>query len=159
MKAFLLILTVIVCYSHGFEILDIARYDSYTFDESDTEMPIYNGPLMATGGADTKNFIPDMKPVNIGFIEKNKIILIDDPKNEIYSFDSISFYNVTKNGDSFDIIKINAKMNNENYDIIIEINEGPNYDRTLNIYKNGKPHTLILLIENARLTKIQQKSI
>ena len=180
MKKFLLILSVIisigivlvisivnkqeikiVSYTHSFNILDM--YDSYTFDESSPIMSsVYTGPLVSTGGAmsDINRLIKNMEPTVIGSIEKNKITLIDTI-NEVYSFDSISYYNVIKGIDTFYVIKIIAKMNNENYDIIIELNDGPNYDRILNIYKKGKIKMMILWIglENPRLRVKELKKI
>ena len=165
MKKFILILITIVSYSHSDNILDM--YDSYSFDESYSSMnSAYTGPLITVGGAmiDTQtndiSYISDMNPEKVGFIETNNITLIDSI-NEIYSFDSISYYNVTKNADTFYVMKIISKMNNENYDIIIELNDGPNYDRILNIYKKGKIKMMILWIglENPRLRVKELKKI
>jgi hypothetical protein len=107
----------------------------------------YVGPLFATGAVmkSINKRIDSMELAYIGFIESNKIILIDKPSNEVYTFDSISYYEVTKNLQTFYIIKIQSKMNGKNYDIILELNEGYNFDRTLTIYKNGSKETLILL--------------
>ncbi|MDD5650184.1 MAG: hypothetical protein PHF86_07210 [Candidatus Nanoarchaeia archaeon] len=134
-------------------------YDSVELEDSANEMSsVYTGPLVATGGAitDINKFIKEMKPTKIGYIESNKIILFDEP-NEVFSFKTIKYYNVRKNNETFYIIQIDAqKEDKEQYEIIIELNEGPNYDRTLNIYKNNKPYILILWIENTRL--IQKKN-
>ena len=46
-------------------------------------------------------------------------------------------------------------MNAEEYEIVIELKEGPNYDRTLNIFKDNKPTVLILCVDNNRI--IQKK--
>lgn len=153
---FLIVIVAATSFSYGFNVLSI--YDSYTFDETDSVMSsVYTGPLFATGGAnsDINRYIKEMNPEKIGFIESNKITLIDSI-NEVYSFDSVNYYEVIKETDTFYVIKILAQMNNEKYDIVIELRNGPNYDRVLNIYKNGKPYTLILWIESSRL---KQKNV
>lgn len=148
-----LILIVAFCTScFSFNVLE--QYDSYEFDETLSSMnSAYVGPLVATGAAmkSTNKVIYKMESTHIGSIDSNKITLIDDPKNEIYNFDSISYYKVTKKLDTFYIIKIQAKMNDEKYDIILELNEGYSFDRTLTIYKNGYKETLILLIDFMRI--------
>lgn len=128
------------------------NYDSYVADETDSSMcSAYTGPLVATGGAIAGvNYIKNMAPQVIGSIEPNKIIL-KDSIDEVYSFKTLTYFQVSKGIDTFYVIKIEADRNNEKYDIFIELKEGPNYDRTLNIYKNGKPYTLILWKEQARL--------
>lgn len=137
------------------------NYDHYEYDDSISEMSsVYTGPLVATGGAmtDINRFIKEMEPTKIGSIESNKITLIDDP-NKVYTFNYVKYYKVIQNIDTFYVMKIDSKMNNQDYEIIIELRNGPNYDRILNIYKNGKPHTLILWIENTRLVSKHQNKI
>jgi hypothetical protein len=139
----------------------LKNYDHYEYDDSISEMSsVYTGPLVATGGAmtDINRLIKEMEPTKIGSIESNKIILIDEP-NEVYIFNCVKYYKVTQNVDTFYVMKIDSKMNNQDYEIIIELRSGVNYDRTLNIYKNGKPHTLILWIENTRLVPKYQNKI
>jgi hypothetical protein len=147
----LIILFATISFSNPNTIFD--QYDFIEFDDSISEMsPAYTGPLVASGGAIANvGYIIDTIPEPIGTIESNKITLIDDP-NEVYTFDYIKYYKVIKNiVDTFYIMKIDAQMNQFAYEIIIELKEGPNYDRTLNIYKDGKISTLILWVENTRL--------
>lgn len=148
MRSLLIILTTTLCINAN--VLDI--YDSYVVDEIDSSMSsVYVGPLVATGGAIAGfNYITNMQPQIIGSIEPNKIILTDSI-DEVYSFKTLTYFKVSKGIDTFYVMKIESNRNNEKYDIIIELRDGPNYDRTLNIYKNGKPYVLILWKEKARL--------
>lgn len=150
---------IIVIYASIFgDILDI--YDSYRFDETDSTMSsAYTGPIFATGGADKSHYIKEMEPTKIGFMEKNQIVIIGDLTNEIYTFDSICYYEVTKNNESFYIIKILASYNNSMQDIIIELRHGDNFDRTMTIYKNQQPDLMILWIDNSRLKQKPDREI
>lgn len=117
----------------------------------------YTGPIFATGGAmsDINRYIKDMEPTKIGGIEKNSITLIesDTLENQIYKFNKATCYKVTSKGQSFSIIYMKCKMNAEEYEIVIELKEGPNYDRTLNIFKDNKPTVLILCVDNNRIVQ------
>jgi len=134
---------------HG-NVLSI--YDSVRYDETDSVMSsAYTGPIFASGGADSGHIIKEMQPEKIGYAKDKQIILIGDTANEIYSFDSITYYEVSKNGESFYIIKILATYNLSTYDIIIELRHGSNFDRVMTIYKNGKPDLLVLWVETMRM--------
>jgi len=153
------LLLILLCSIFSFSNV-LEKYDSYVLDDSDVEMSsAYTGPLITTGGAMAGiSAIENMEPTKIGSVESNKITLIDEP-NEVYVFDFVKYYQVTLDADTFYVIKIDSKMNEHSYEILIELKDGPNYDRTMNIYENGKPKTLILWVENNRLTPKKNREI
>jgi hypothetical protein len=119
--------------------------------------PSYCGPIFATGGAmsDIKRYIKDMPPERIGKFEKKTITLFepDSSQDMKLNFKKISAYRIFSKNDTFNILHIKCR---DNYDIVIELQEGSNYDRSIWIYKKGEPKVLILTIDNIR---IKQKNI
>lgn len=133
------------------------KYKTIRFDGIDSAMPEhYTGYLFMSGCADANmnKMIREQDPTNIGKVYSNKLVFFGDKDypEEIYNFDSISYYEVTTEIDTFYIMHINTKKNSINYEIVIELNGGYNYDRALNIYKNGKLCTLILWVESLKVT-------
>lgn len=114
---------------------------------------LYCGPIFATGGAmsDIKRYITDMPPENVGKFEKKTITLFepDSTQNFELNFKKIKAYKIKFENDTFNIIHIKCR---NNYDIVIEIREGSNFDRSIWIYKKGEPKTLILTIDNLNIT-------
>jgi hypothetical protein len=137
------------------DILSI--YDSHKkIYSSKTLNPSYVGPLFSTGGAMTEvnRYISEMAPENIGRLSSNKLVLIetDTLLNQVYTFKKVTAYKVTKDNNSFNIMYMSCTMNGEKYDIVVEIKEGPEYDRVITIYKNFKAMTMILWLDNSRIT-------
>ena len=97
--------------------------------------------------------IYDMDPEKIGKFTPNSLVLFesDTTKNQVYTFKKVKSYQVTKDDNSSNILAIKSKIGKEKYDIIIEMNEGKNFDRTITIYKDGKALTLVLWVDNARI--------
>lgn len=140
----------------------LSLYDSHKkVYTSKTMNPHYVGPLFATGGAmtDINKMISDMDPEKIGNFTSNSLTLIEsDPiPNQVYTFKKVEAYKVSKDSSSFTIMYMKSKMNGESYDILVEVKEGSNYDRTITIYKDGKPLTLILWLDNSKIT--QKKTV
>jgi hypothetical protein len=136
-------------------------YDSHKkVYSSKTMNPHYVGPIFATGGAmaDINRLIKEMDPEKVGNLTCNNLTLIESAplKNQVYTFKKVKAYQVKKSTSNFSVILLKSTMNGENYDILIEIKEGPNYDRTITVYKDGKPQTLILWLDNSKIT--QKKS-
>jgi len=149
----------IFCSSSKEDLLKV--YGHYKADEIVTMMPTpYIGPLFVTGMAsyDMNRFIKKMEPTKIGSIDSNRITLIgeDSLKDEIYIFKTIQYYEVSKDFDTFFVAMIDAQRDNKIYEILIELKDGPNYDRTLKIFQNKKPYALFLWVENMRL--VQKKN-
>ena len=141
----------------------LSLYDSHKkVYTSKTLNPHYVGPLFATGGAmsDINRMISDMAPEKIGSFTSNSLTLIESAprENQVYTFKSVKAYKVSKDTSSFTIMHIKSKMNGESYDILVEIKEGSNYDRTITIYKDGKPLTLILWLDNSKITQKKNNS-
>jgi hypothetical protein len=141
----------------------LGLYDSHKkIYTSKTLNPHYVGPLFATGGAmtDINRMISDMAPEKIGSFTSNSLTLIESAprENQVYTFKNVKAYKVSKDTSSFTIMHMKSKMNGEKYDILVEINEGSNYDRTITIYKDGKPLTLILWLDNSKITQKKNNS-
>jgi hypothetical protein len=140
----------------------LSLYDSHKkVYTSKTLNPHYVGPLFATGGAmggDVNRMISEMDPEKIGSFSSNSLTLIESAprENQVYTFNKIKSYKVSKDTSNFTIMHMKSKMNGESYDILVEIKEGSNYDRTITIYKDGKPLTLILWLDNSKI--IQKKN-
>lgn len=158
-KNLMIMLTVVlmstICTSAK-NILSI--YDSHKkIYTSKTLNPAYIGPLFTTGGAMTEinRYISDMNPENIGHFTGNTLVLVetDTLLNQVYSFDKVAAYKVTKDTNNFNIMYIESTMNGEKYEIIVEIKEGPKYDRIITIYKNLKAMTRILWLDNSKVTQ------
>lgn len=114
---------------------------------------LYCGPIFATGGAmsDIKRYIKDMPPEKVGKFEKKTITLFepDSTQNFELNFKKINAYKILSENDTFNIIHIKCR---DNYDIVIELQEGSNFDRSIWIYKEGEPKTLILTVDNLKIT-------
>lgn len=141
-------------YSNHKNILN--RYETLHFDETDSIIPNhYTGPLFMSGCAnsDINKMLREETPTKIGHVDTKKITLFgdNDYPEEVYNFDSISYYEVSINLDTFYIIYLEAQKDSIDYEIIIELKAGDNYDRTINIYKKGKLSTVILWVENMRI--------
>jgi hypothetical protein len=136
------------------------NFDSFKFYESDSVMSsIYTGPIFVTGGAIQGHAIPQQSPEKIGYVNAKQIVLLGDTANEVYTFDSVSYYEVFKGIDTFYVMKILAKCNNIDFYILIELRHGPDYDRIMTFYKNDKPDMMVLWIETSRLKEKQKKEI
>jgi hypothetical protein len=136
----------------------LSIYDSHKkLYTSKSLNPAYIGPLFATGGAmtDINRYINNMAPEKIGHFTSNTLVLIetDTLLNQVYTFNKVTAYNVTKDTNSFNIMHIVGTLGGEKYDIIVEIKEGPEYDRIITIYKNLKPITIILWLDNSKITQ------
>jgi hypothetical protein len=133
----------------------ISNYDTHkSLYTRKTLNPHYVGPIFATGGAmtDINRYITDMAPEKIGAFETNNLTIIDTI-NQVYFFNKVQAYTVTKNGESFSVLYMKSKMNNEKYEIIVEIKEGSNFDRTIWVYKNGVKKIIILWVDNSRIVQ------
>jgi hypothetical protein len=155
-KLMIALMVVFISFVNSYSKSILSIYDSHKkILSSKTMNPHYVGPIFCTGGAmsDINRVIKDMEPVKIGEFTPNSLVLIesDTTKNQVYTFEEIKSYRVTKGEKSFTILAIKSKIGKEKYDIIIGMNEGKNFDRTITIYKDGKALTLILWVDNARI--------
>lgn len=149
---FMILITV--CFSEN----ALNKYKTIRFDGTDPGIPFhYTGSLFMSGcaNASMNKMLREKDPIKIGNIDPKKITFFgdEDYPEEIYSFDSISYYEVTTNLDTFYIMYTSAKKDSINYEIIIELNAGSDYDRTLNIFQDGKLCTVILWVESLRVTQ------
>lgn len=137
-------------------------YDSYVESDSLTEMiPVYVGPLYCTGAAlrnldsDTTRYIERQAPNVTGRVEPNSIILNGDSVNpeEVYSFNMIKYYKVTQNNDTFFVMHMNATMNHEKYDIIVDLRSASYYNRTIYIIRDNTPCFMILWLDGRYVLK------
>lgn len=158
-KNLIIMLTVILMSVINISAKNILSiYDSHKkLYTSKTLNPAYIGHLFATGGAmtDINRYITDMAPENIGHFTSNTLVLFetDTLLNQVYTFNKVTAYKMTKDTNNFNIMYMSCTMNGEKYDIIVEIKEGPEYDRIITIYKNLKPITIILWLDNSRITQ------
>lgn len=158
------IILITVTLSLG-NVLDM--YESYEKDDSLTipEMiPIYEGPLYITGGAyctDTGKApgyytIKQCKPVKLGEIHGNSI-LINGNNNafDTFAFKTIEYYKVvTKNKtDTFYVMHMNSKMHGRNFEIVVELNDGPHYDRVIYLFENGRKYMMLLWKDNMNIAE------
>jgi hypothetical protein len=139
----------------------LSIYDSHKkIYTSKTLNPCYVGPLFTTGGAMTEvnRYISEMAPEKIGKFMSNSLTLIetDTLLNQVYSFNKVIAYEVTKDTSKFNVMYMESTMNEEKYDIVVEIKEGSKYDRIITIYKNFKSTILILWLDNSKI--IQKKA-
>ena len=158
-KTLVVILAILsVCY--GKNAMDM--YDSYVEDDSLTEMvPVYVGPLYCTGAAlrnlnsDTTRYIERQAPNITGRVESNSIILNGDSihPEEVYSFKMVKYYKVTQNNDTFFVMHMNAKMNNEKYEIIVDLRSASYYNRTIYIIRDNTPCFMILWLDKQYVLK------
>jgi hypothetical protein len=127
---------------------------------SKTLNPHYVGPVFATGGAMTEinRLIKNMDPEKIGEFSTNSLTLFETAplKNQVFNFKKIKAYKVRKDGNEFTVLHMKGKIDSVKYEIVIEVREGSNYDRTITIYKNNVASILILWIDNIKI--IQKKS-
>lgn len=123
----------------------------------------YTGTIWATGGAiaDMNKYIRKMDPTNIGTLKPNQLTIHGDTthKKETYSFKKVKCYKVSLNNDTFTVYSLKAKKENQKYHIIIELREGPHYDRIINIHKNKKPYMLILWKDNILIKPLKKTKI
>jgi hypothetical protein len=149
-----ILIIAVSCFSK--DVLSIYDHKKVLYT-SRTINPHYVGPIFATGGAmsDINRYISNMEPTKIGWATSNSIVLIesDTTKNQVYIFNKTKAYQVTKDGANFPILFIKSKIGKEKYDIIIEMKEGKNFDRTIIVYKGGKALTMILWVDNARIVQ------
>jgi hypothetical protein len=114
----------------------------------------YCGPIFATGGAmsDIKRYIKDMPPEKVGKFEKKTITLFepDSSQNFKLNFKKIKAYKILSENDTLNILHIKCR---DSYDIVIELQEGANFDRSIWIYKKGKPKILILTIDQLKMAQ------
>lgn len=155
----LIVITVSVLNGYSKNILNI--YDSHKkLYSSKTMYPCYVGPIFCTGGAmtDINRMITNMAPENIGSFTSNSLTLIETApiQNQVYTFKKFDAYKVTKDGTSFTIMHMKSNVGKDKFDILVEMKEGPNYDRTITIYKNNVATTLILWVGNSKI--IQKKT-
>lgn len=146
------------------------QYDSTKKIMTTKEFNIhYIGSLCATGGAiaDMNRKIEKMAPVIVGEIKPQTIIIHeeDTTQNQAYHISKIKYYEVSSGDRSYNVMYAKAYLNekptlftrlfkrHDQYEILIEINGYRHFDRTIYIYKNGKPHTLILWIDNMRVKR------
>ena len=156
----ILLTVVFMCIINASAKNIFSTYDSHKkIYTSKTLNPCYVGPLFTTGGAMTEvnRYITNMDPENIGHFSSNKLVLVetDTLLNQTYTFNKVTAYKVTKDTNSFNIMYMRCTMNGEKYEIVVEIKDGPRYDRIITIYKNLKATTLILWLDNSRV--IQKK--
>lgn len=150
------VLTILIVFSSCSSKNILSIYDSHKkIYTSKSINPHYVGPIFCTGGAmsNINRVIYDMDPEKIGKFTPNSLVLFesDTTKNQVYTFKKVKSYQVTKDDNSSNILAIKSKIGKEKYDIIIEMNEGKNFDRTITIYKDGKALTLVLWVDNARI--------
>lgn len=107
---------------------------------------------------DINRMITNMAPENIGSFTSNSLTLIETApiQNQVYTFKKFDAYKVTKDGTSFTIMHMKSNVGKDKFDILVEMKEGPNYDRTITIYKNNVATTLILWVGNSKI--IQKKT-
>jgi hypothetical protein len=144
------------------------QYDSTKKIMTTKEFNIhYIGTLCATGGAiaDINRKIEKMAPVIVGEIKPQTLVIHeeDTTQNQAYHISKIKYYEVFSGERSYNVMYAKAYLNekpnlftrlfgkNNQYEILIEMNGHGHYDRTLYIYKNGKPHTLVLWIDTLRV--------
>lgn len=148
------------------DISTLNMYMSYEKDDSLTipEMiPIYVGPLYITGGAYNEDTgkapgyytINDCKPTKLGEIRENSILINGDTPNDFdtFAFKTIEYFKVvTKNmTDTFYVMHMNSKMRDKNFEIVVELNDGPNYDRVIYLFQNGKKYMMLLWKDNMNI--------
>lgn len=155
----LVILISFACSTFSKDALSL--YDSHKkLYSSNSLNPHYVGQVFATGGAmtDINRLIQDMAPEKIGEFSTNSFTLYETAplKNQIFTFKKVKAYKVTKDNNEFTVMQMKGKIDNDKFEIIIEIQEGSNYDRTITIYKNKVASILILWVDNAKI--IQKKS-
>lgn len=139
----------------------LSVYDSHKkIYSSKTLNPHYVGPVFATGGAmtDINRLIRDMAPEKIGEFSTNSFTLFETAplKNQVFTFNKVKAYKVTKDKKEFTVMHMKGSIEQDKYEIIVEILPGSNYDRTITVYKNGVASILILWVDNTKI--IQKKS-
>lgn len=159
------LILIIVSLSLG-NVLDM--YKSYEKDDSLTipEMiPFYVGPLYITGGAYSEDTgktpghytIQKCKPTKLGEIHQNSILINGDtPSNfDTFAFKTIEYFKVvTKNEkDTFYVMHMNSKMHGKNFEIVVELKDGPHYDRVIYLFEKGKRYMMLLWRDNNSLAE------
>lgn len=139
----------------------LSTYDNHKrLYSSNSINPHYVGPVFATGGAmtDINRLIRNMAPEKIGEFSTNSFTLYETAplKNQVFTFKKVKAYKVMKDDKEFTVMQMKGRINNDEFEIIVEIQEGSNYDRTITIYKNKVASILILWVDNAKI--IQKKS-
>lgn len=139
-------------------VLDM--YSSYEKDDSLTipEMiPIYVGPLYITGGAFEKYYLNKCEPMKLGEIQENNILLnVDKPNTfDTFSFKTIEYFKVINKSktDTFYVMHMNSKKNNKDFEIVVELKDGPHYDRVIYLFENGKKYMMLYWLDEMNITK------
>jgi len=151
-------LSVLVLTVCSFSKDALSNYDNHKSLYTSSKLnPFYLGPIFSTGAAmkEINRYIADMSPENIGKFESNNLTLIDTV-NQVFSFKKVKSYKVSQKGESFPILYMKSTLNNEKYELIVEIKEGSNYDRIIKIFKDGVQITMILCVDNNNI--IQKKA-
>lgn len=156
------LMVVMVSILNGYSKNILSIYDSHKKVYSSKSInPHYVGPIFCTGGAmsDINRYIKDMAPENIGSFSSNSLTINETAplKNQVYTFKKVEAYAVTKDGSSFTIMHMKSKIGKDKFDILVDVKGGPNFDRTITIYKNNVATALILWVDNSKI--IQKKTV
>jgi len=135
----------------------LSIYDSHKkIISSKTLNPHYVGPVFATGGAmtDIRRYITDMAPAKVAQFDESSLTIFETApiSNQVFNFKKVTTYEVHKDNEDFTVMHMEGKTDTELFDIIVEMREGSNYDRTVTVYKNKKADILILWLDSTKLT-------
>jgi len=145
-RSIIQIALIAAIYSSG-NVLDM--YGSYVKDTTLTiqEMiPVYTGNLYVTGGAWGRYFTKQCAPTILGEIESNSISINGEKtKYDTFTLKEIEYYKVTDKytADTFYVMHINSVMKSKKFEIVVELREGPHYDRTIFLFEEGKRYMML----------------
>ena len=144
-KIFQIILIIAVaCMSN---VLDM--YETYEKDDSLTIpeiLPVYTGPLYVTGGAFDQYYTAECAPTQLGKVLSNSILInADSGAYDTFSFENIEYYKVTDkaNPDTFYVMHMNSKLHDKDFEIIVELREGPHYNRVIYLFEEGQRYMML----------------
>lgn len=137
-------------------VLDM--YGTYEKDTSLTipEMiPVYTGPLYITGGAFNKHYTEKCAPTQLGKVLSNSILInADSGAYDTFSFEDIEYYKVTDkaNPDTFYVMHMNSQLHGKNFDIVVELREGPHYNRVIYLFEEGNRYMMLFWKDKIHVT-------
>ena len=117
--------------------------------------PHYVGPVFSTGGAmtDINRYITDMAPALVAKFDKNSFTLFETApiEDQIFNFKKVNTYKIERDTEEFTVMQMKGDNKDGSFEILVEIKEGANFDRTITVYKNGKRDMLILWLDNQNI--------
>lgn len=127
--------------------------DMYKTYEKDTSLtipemiPVYVGPLYITGGAFDRYYTAKCNPTKLGEIKANSLLINGDLSGtfDTFSFKTIEYFKVTAKTsmDTFYVMHMNSVMKGKKFEIVVELREGPHYDRTIFLFEEGKRYMML----------------